>query len=156
MRMPLSVLILIFLDLALAGLAIYGGINLFLDPSGVTMRVDPAIGYVPFVTDFMWLAVWLVVVFAALPAVLAYLIYRDSRWGLYGSFALAALEIVWIVTQVVVLYPLGLSNWWPVILSYSLVVTAIAASSLSLIIFRSSVKNYFNWEYAVSGQRGSK
>ena len=155
MRMPLSALILIFLDLILAGLALYGGINLMLDPTGTSMQIDPAIVYIPFVTDFMLFAIWLVIAFAALPAILSYLIYADSKWGLYGSLALAALEIVWIVTQVALLYPLGFSAWWPAMFSYGIVVTGIAAASLYL-IFRGSVRTYFNWYTRATRQTGSK
>ena len=156
MRMPLSVLVLILADLILAGLALYGGINLMLDPSGTSMQIDHALVYIPFVSDFMLFGIWLVVAFAALPAIAAYLIYRESRWGLYGSLALAALEILWIATQVVVLYPLGISSWWPAILSYSLVVAAIAVASVYLVFFRDSVKSYFGWEYTAPLQSGFK
>ncbi len=155
MRMPLSVLILIFLDLMLAGLALYGGINLMLDPTGTTLQIDPALVYIPFVTDFMLFAIWLVIAFAALPIILSYLMYVDNKAGLYGSLALAALEIAWIVTQVVLLYPLGFSAWWPAMFSYGLVVAGIAAASLYL-VFRGSVRNYFNWYTRGTGQAGSK
>lgn len=143
MKMPVSVLILIVLELILAGLALFGGINLMLDPSGVTMQIDPTLGYIPFFTDFMPFAIWLVVAFAALPIILAYGIYTDRKWALYGSFGLAGLEILWIATQIVLLYPLGIASWWPVITSYAIVVAGIAAASVYL-MFRSSVRAYFN------------
>ncbi len=144
MRMPVSAFVLILLNLALAGLALFGGINLLMDPSGTNMQINPALVYIPFVTDFTWFAVWLMVVFAALPAVLAYLIYSDRKWGVYGSLGLAALEVLWIGTQVYLFYSAGFSFWWPVLFSYGLVVAGIAAASLYL-IFRSSVRTYFHW-----------
>ncbi len=156
MRMPLSVLSLIVLDLILAGLALYGGINLMLDPTGTTMQIDHTLVLIPFVSDFMLFGIWLVVAFAALPAILAYLIYRESRAGVYGSLALAALEVTWIVTQVVVLYSLGLSSWWPVLIGYSLVVAAMAIASLYLVLFRTSVKSYFHWRYTAPSYPRSK
>lgn len=155
MRMPLSALILILLDLVLASLALYGGINLLLDPTGTSVRVDPAIGYIPFVTDFTLLAVWLVVAFAALPIILSALIYFDNKWGVYGSLALAALEILWIGTQVWLLYPLGFSLWWPVFFSFGLVVAGIAAASLYL-VFRASVRDYFHWYAPRTNRPGAK
>lgn len=155
MRMPFSVLILIFLDLILAGLALYGGINLMLDPTGTTLAIDPALVYIPFVTDFMLFGIWLVVAFAALPIILSYLIYIDNKAGLYGSLALAALEIVWIATQIVLLYPLGLSNWWPAIMVYSIIVAAIAASSL-YIVFRGNTRTYFHWYAPRTREAGPK
>lgn len=155
MRIPLSVMILIALDAVLAGLALYGGINLLLDPTGTTMQIDPALVYIPFVTDFMLLGIWLVVAFAALPAIMAYLIYADWKWAVYGSFALAALEILWIGTQVWLLYPLGFSGWWPVVFSYALVVAGITAASLYL-IFRGSVRTYFHWHTPRTRQPGAR
>ncbi len=156
MRMPMSVLALIILDLILAGLALYGGINLMLDPTGTSMQIDHTLVLIPFVSDFMLFGIWLVVAFAALPAILAYLIYRESRWGVYGSLALAALEVLWIATQVVVFYSLGLSSWWPVLFSYGLVIAAIAAASVYLVFFRTSVKSYFHWHYTAPSSPGSK
>lgn len=142
MKMPVSVLILIVLELALAGLALFGGINLLLDPSGTTLQIDPTLGYIPFVTDFMPFAIWLVVAFAALPVILSYGLYADKRWALYGSVGLAALEISWVVTQIVLFYSMGLAAWWPIIISYAIVVAGIAASSVYL-MFRRSVRTYF-------------
>lgn len=144
MRMPVSVLILIALDLVLAGLALFGGVNLMMDPTGVTMQIDPTIGYIPFVSNFMPFAIWLVVAFAALPVILAFGLYYDKKWALYGSLGLAGLEIVWIATQAVLLYPLGIAGWWPVIISYAIVVAGIAAASVYLML-RSSVRTYFHW-----------
>lgn len=155
MRMPLSVMILIALDIVLAGLALYGGINLMLDPTGTTMQVDPALVYIPFVTDFMLFGIWLVVAFAALPAILAYLIYTDRKWAVYGSFTLAALEILWIGTQIWLLYPLGFSGWWPVVFSYALVVTGIVVASIYL-IFKGSVRTYFHWYTPKARPPGSR
>lgn len=153
MRMPISVLILIALDLVLAGLALFGGINLMLDPTGVSIQIDPTLGYIPFVTDFMPFAIWLVVAFAALPVILAYALYMDYKWGVYGSFALAALEVAWIAAQVWLLYPLGLAGWWPVIFSYGLVIAGIAAASVYL-MFRTSVRSYLGW-YAPRTKTGN-
>lgn len=144
MRMPISALILIALNLVLAGLALYGGINLLLDPTGTSMQIDPALVYIPFLTDFTWFAVWLIVAFAALPVAMAYLIYIDNKLGVYGSFALAALEVLWIGTQVYLFYPAGFSFWWPVIFSYGIVVAGVAAASVYL-TFRTSVRSYFHW-----------
>lgn len=156
MRMPISVLILIALDLVLAGLALFGGINLMLDPTGVTIQIDPTLDYIPFVADFMPFAIWLVVAFAALPIVLAYAIYRDYKWGVYGSLALSGLEIVWIATQIALFYPLGLAGWWPVIFSYALVVAGIAVASVYLML-RKSVRSYFDWYTPKAGpQHGMK
>lgn len=115
MRMPIRVLILSGIDAVLAGLALYGGINLLLDPSGASIGLDPALAYIPYVADFMPFALWLVVVFAAFPAVLVYGLVTDRKWALIGSFALGALELVWIITQVVLLYPMGFTFWWPLI-----------------------------------------
>ena len=154
MRMPVSVLILIVLYLILAGLALFGGINLMMDPTGVTMQIDPTLGYIPFVTDFMPFAIWLVVAFAALPAILAFALYMDWKWGLYGSFGLAAIEIVWIATQIWLFYPLGFSGWWPVIFSYAIVVAGIAVASIYM-MFRSSVRNYFHWRMPRMRQPGT-
>ncbi len=144
MKMPVSALILIILNVVLAALALYGGINLLLDTSGTNMQIDPAMVYIPFVSDFFWLAIWLVVAFAALPVILSFLIYTDRKIGVYGSFALAALEILWIGTQVYLFYSAGFSFWWPVIMGYGLVVTGIVAASLYL-MFRASARNYFHW-----------
>lgn len=146
MRMPISVMILAALELVLAGLAFFGGINLILDPTGASMGMDPALQYIPFVTDFMPFALWLVIVFGALPLVLVYGLFTDRKWGLIGSLALASLEVVWIVTQVVLLYPLGFTFWWPLVAGMGVV-------SLYLIL-RPSVRSFFNWGQASKGRAG--
>ncbi len=137
MKMPLSVFALVGLNLVLAGLALYGGIQLLLDPSGSSIGLDPALSLIPYVSDFMLFALWLIVVFAAFPAVLSYGLLTDRKWAAYGSLTLGALELVWIGTQVVLLYSMGFTWLWVLIGGFGV-------ASLYLIM-RRSMRVFYHW-----------
>lgn len=136
-RIPVSVMILSGIQFILAGLAFFGGLSLILDPSGASMGMDPALQYIPFVTNFMPFALWLVIVFGALPLVLVYGLLTDRKWSLIGSFALGALVLIWIGTQIVLLYPMGFTYWWPG-------VAAIGVASLYFVL-RANVRDFYHW-----------
>ncbi len=137
MRTPYSVFGLIGLNLVLAGLALYGGLMLLLDPSGTSLGLDSALPLIPYVQDFMPFSLWLIIVFAAFPAVLSYALLKDWKWAAIGSLTLGALEIVWIATQVVLLYELGFTYLWPLIAGFG-----VATIYLTI---RHSVRNYLHW-----------
>lgn len=111
MKMPLLLFALVAIDLILSALAFIGGIYLLLDPTGSSLGMNDALQYIPFVTDFMVFALWLLLVFGAFPLVLVYGLLTDRKWALYGSLALGALELLWIAVQLVLLYTMGINAW---------------------------------------------
>lgn len=136
MKIPLLVYVLVAIDALLVALALLGGIGLLLDPSGSSMGMQDALQYIPFVSDFMVFALWLVIVFGAFPAILIYGLLTDRKWSLYGSVALGALELVWISVQFVLLYSMGLNLW-------QVVVVAMGVASL-FIILTSGVRKFLS------------
>lgn len=144
MRLPISTMVIMALDAILAGLALYGGINLLLDATGSSLGMQSALDYIPFVSDFMPFALWLVIVFAAFPAVLIYGLYTDRKWALIGTVVLVGLEVLWIGTQIVLLHPMGFSYWWIGILG-------IAAASLFFVLRPATVN--FLWNKTVPPAR---
>ena len=135
MKTPITLLGLIATDLVLAGLALLGGISLMLDPSGASIGMDPYLSSIPLVTDFMPAAIWLLVVFAALPLILVYGMLTQRRWALYGSFALVALELVWMSAQLYLLYSFGFILW-------HIAIVVLAFVSLALVLMP-SIRTYF-------------
>lgn len=134
MRMPMSILVLVAVDVVLTGLALLGGVSLLLDPSGASIGMDPYLSYIPLVQDFMPAAVWLIVVFAALPVILIYGLLAQKRWALIGSYALVALELAWMAAQIYLLYSFGFLLW-------HVAIVLLAGVSLAMVLMP-SVRRY--------------
>ena len=116
MTRPLSIIILVAVELILAFISIGGGVTLLADASGKTLGLQPLIPYLPFnLHDFALVGVWLIAVFGVLPIILAAGLWKGKRWAWKVALGLGAVLILWIVAEVFLFYSFGFTYFYPLI-----------------------------------------
>jgi len=116
MTRPLSIIILVVLELILAFISIGGGVSLLGDVSGKTLGLQPLIPYLPFnLHDYTLVGVWLIAVYGMLPIILAAGLWLRKKWAWKTALGLGAVLIFWIVAEVFLFYSLGFTYFYPLI-----------------------------------------
>jgi len=99
MKRPLSVKILILINLFIAISSIATALMLFSDPSGKSMGMDIFLDKIPF-HSFILLGLWFIGPYGLLPATLAYGLYKGSFWAWKPALLLGVIEVIWIIVQI--------------------------------------------------------
>jgi len=96
---PMSVKVIIFIELFIALLGLATGFSLLSDPSGVALGLDILKDKIPF-QNLALLGMWFVGPYGVLPAVLGYGFFRCKQWAWRPALYLAVVEVVWVLVQI--------------------------------------------------------
>ena len=97
----------VFLYMLLAGMILlgpggwFGGVVMFIDPSGALMGLPSNLLDGLPINNFILPGLFLVVVMGIAPLVIAYGLWRWQPWAWRGALALSVVLILWIIFQIV-------------------------------------------------------
>jgi hypothetical protein len=115
-KRPAGIRILLAALISLAFISIGGGGMLLDDPSGGSMGIQAMIPYMPFnLHDFFLVGVWLIVIYGALPIILAAGLWFGKKWAWLGALGLGAVVVTWILVEVFLFYSFGFTIFYPLI-----------------------------------------
>ena len=132
---PLSVYLILLVELLIGIMGIGSAVVLLLDPTGVTMGIDYVLPYLP-IPDFTILGLWFLTVYGLLPLYIVYGAWKRNSLAWRLCVGLSLVEVLWILSQLFVFTEIGYFFLQPVILVQAVII-------LYLLTLK-QVKNYFS------------
>ena len=99
-RRPITIILLIILLVFLGLGGFIGGIPMQMDPSGESMGLPPELLEGLPLNDFILPGLFLIVVMGIIPIIIAFGVWRRTRWAWGATLAMGGVLVVWIVFQI--------------------------------------------------------